>query len=827
MDVDPPKNKGLFAQCSFVIVRSATLPTESAMQLASELRLHNGEAIFDDYPENSLDINGVTHIVSDTFDFPDYHACFDAFIPVIKPTWVLHSLAKNRLLNPRQYSPDPRYFMSDVVACVADLPEGDSDAIAGGILAMGGLFSTKLTNQVTHIIALTIESESCIRARERNLPVKIVLPHWVDDCLKLGRKIDDQPYLLPDPDILKPSNNKAPAAKRKTQVEGAVHPDPSQDDPQAITAPRQLKKVFKKKTVMLWKDLRISPYLQNILEGIITTSGGQMTDNVLKADMFICKYRSDEEYRIASRAGKDVGNLAWLYYLIQTDEWTSPTRRLLHYPLPKDGLPGFEGLKISLSNYSGDARTYLENLINATGAECTKTLKQDNTHLITAHVLSEKCAAAKDWGIHIINHLWLEESYTQWKMQSITDNRYTHFPKRTNLGEVVGHTQLDRTVLEKCFFPQEDVEMTDAADTRPMQQVNNNAVSAKKSSRTHEPEEATHDRNEKLRTPAPSRLIATGKENITPSTTHSRKSKDVASARLHEMTPDMMLYEKERKRVGGVIYGGRRKTDEDRIELGRKRSVDEASDEMTVEIEAKKVKRGSSSPAMHLVVSGYEKWVGHAKIEDNDKKQLRNLGITCTTEPSRATHLAAPRIVRTMKFVTALAYAPMVISTDYIDACLEANEQLDPKEFRLQDKENEQKLGVSLKLSRERAQKNQGQLLQGRIIYCLENIRGGFDTFKAIVGANGGECRTWRGRKGTTVPSGRADSEASTDTDANNEVYLLSNDDDRKENKSLWTRFKEMAEGSRKVPRIVTADWLLETAMSQLLLPTKQYELAA
>ncbi len=180
-----------------------------------------------------------------------------------------------------------------------------------------------------------------------------------------------------------------------------------------------------------------------------------------------------------------------------------------------------------------------------------------------------------------------------------------------------------------------------------------------------------------------------------------------------------------------------------------------------------------------------------------------------------------------MKFVTALAYAPIVISTDYIDACLEANELLDPMEFRLQDKENEQKLGVSLKLSRERAQKNHGQLLQGRIIYCLENIRGGVDTFKTIVEANGGECRTWRGRKGTTVPSGRADSEASTDIDANNEVYLLSNDDDRKENKSLWTRFKEMAEGSRKVPRIVTADWILETAMSQLLLPTKQYELAA
>ncbi len=85
----------------------------------------------------------------------------------------------------------------------------------------------------------------------------------------------------------------------------------------------------------------------------------------------------------------------------------------------------------------------------------------------------------------------------------------------------------------------------------------------------------------------------------------------------------MMLYEKERKRVGGVVYGGRRKTDEDRIEVGRKRSVDEASDhEMTDENESKKVKRGNFSPAMHLVVSGYEKWVGHAKIEDNDKVSI-------------------------------------------------------------------------------------------------------------------------------------------------------------------------------------------------------------
>lgn len=592
--------------------------------MASELRLHDGEVIIDGYPENKLDLNGITHVIATTYDFPDYNACCDALLPVVKPSWVLHSLARNKLGNPRQYSPDPRYFMSDVVACVSDLPEGDSDAIAGGILAMGGLFSTKLTSQITHIIALTMDSEACMSAQKRHLDVKIVLPHWVDDCLKLGRKIDEQPYLLPDPEILKPPSEKAPLAKRKTQVEGAVDPDPSQQSGE-VAMPRKLEKVFNKKTVMLSKDLGISTYLRDILEAIVKNSGGKITTTVTKADMYICKYREGQEYKTASRTGKDVGNLAWLYYLIQTDEWTSPLRRLLHYPIAREGLPGFPGFKISLSNYSGEARTYLENLINATGAECTKTLKQDNTHLITAHDLSEKCAAAKDWGIHIVNHLWLEESYAQWKMQSITDNRYTHFPKRTNLGDVVGHTQLDRNILENCFFTS-DVEMTDAPDLTPMQKVNANIVSAKQTKRVLSGKTATADHSDGLKTPAPAKFVATGKENITPSTAHSRKSKEVASARLHEMTPDILLYEKERKRVGGVVYGGRRKTDEDRV-VSRKRSVDEAEDhDMEEETETKRTKRGNAPPSMHLVVSGYKKWTGHARVEDNDKVSNPNPG---------------------------------------------------------------------------------------------------------------------------------------------------------------------------------------------------------
>jgi hypothetical protein len=191
-----------------------------------------------------------------------------------------------------------------------------------------------------------------------------------------------------------------------------------------------------------------------------------------------------------------------------------------------------------------------------------------------------------------------------------------------------------------------------------------------------------------------------------------------------------------------------------------------------------------------------------------------------TTDASKATHLAAPHIVRTQKFVTALAYAPMVLSTNFIDSCLEADKLLNPEDFLLDDKDNEKKLGVSLKLSRERAKENQNNLLQGLSIYCVESIHGGFETFKAIVEANGGRCMLWRNRKNTIIPSTRAESEASTDTD-DSIAYLLS--DTKKENKSLWGRFKEMAQNSRKTPCIISPDWLLESAMSQELLPTLPY----
>ena len=98
-------------------------------------------------------------------------------IPVAKPEWVDACVARGRLANSRQYSPDPRLFFSGVVVCCADIPEGDKDAIIGGVLAMGGLYTGLVSKLVTHIVALTLEADQC-QVATRRLDCKIVLPHW-------------------------------------------------------------------------------------------------------------------------------------------------------------------------------------------------------------------------------------------------------------------------------------------------------------------------------------------------------------------------------------------------------------------------------------------------------------------------------------------------------------------------------------------------------------------------------------------------------------------------------------------------------------------------
>lgn len=523
-------------------------------------------------------------------------------------------MVKNRLAQARQHSPDPALIFQDVVITFGDLPQGDKDAIIAGVMAMGGMYSSLLTRMVTHIVTLTTDSGKIEYVMTHGLPTQIVLPHWFDDCLKLGKRIGEGPYRFPDPKILGVGSFAAQKGSQSPDIEGAVTARP--DFPSAITpgSERTPFNAFQGKSICVCEDLQVHDELRKIIGELAGYAGGTITDDINHCDIFIGQYRDGPGYIMASRRREVfVGNLTWFYHIIVRKRWSNPVNKLLHYPIPRNGLKEFKNTKICLSNYTGDARLYLENVIEAAGGEFTKTLKQENTHLITAHKKSEKCDAAQEWNIHTINHLWLEESYAKGNEQSLTHSRYTHFPSNTNLSEIVGQTPIDLDAILAISLPKEDI-------------YEDEAIQDEIDTNEHHTSEANGNGEEKD-VPNSTNVLTNGdmNANVTPKTSRfasedrpstARASKTKAKAELEKAMEDVAEFNKEQKRKGGVLRGRKRGNEEaDAVENT------EVSDNVRL---GKKQKTNGHftdhNPILYrMLVTGDDRWANKSKKEADDK----------------------------------------------------------------------------------------------------------------------------------------------------------------------------------------------------------------
>lgn len=195
--------------------------------------------------------------------------------------------------------------------------------------------------------------------------------------------------------------------------------------------------------------------------------------------------------------------------------------------------------------------------------------------------------------------------------------------------------------------------------------------------------------------------------------------------------------------------------------------------------------------------------------------RLREMGILIVPDFASCTHLASPHILRTQKFICALAHAPVVLSTDFVNDCLSQNKRLEPENYLLQDTESEKRMGYKLSDSLARAKSNKGQLLRGYTIYCTENIHGGFETYKSIVEVNGGKCLMYRARAGATATlrAGLDEENDGSEAGTPGHVYLISGTTPGEA--KLWPKFRQMIEGLGKNSLVVRHDWVLDLALSQ------------
>lgn len=195
--------------------------------------------------------------------------------------------------------------------------------------------------------------------------------------------------------------------------------------------------------------------------------------------------------------------------------------------------------------------------------------------------------------------------------------------------------------------------------------------------------------------------------------------------------------------------------------------------------------------------------------------RLREMGILIVPDVATCTHLASPHILRTQKFICALAHAPVILSTTFVNDCLIKNKRLEPEDYLLQDTEGERRMGFKLRDSLGRAKGNKGRLLQGYSIFCTESIHGGFETYRSIAEVNGAKCLLYRARAGSTATlrAGLDEETGSPEPGTPGYVYLISGT--TPEEAKLWPKFRQMIEGMGKSPLVVRHDWILDLALSQ------------
>ncbi|KDQ26961.1 hypothetical protein PLEOSDRAFT_168763 [Pleurotus ostreatus PC15] len=434
----------------------------------------------------SIEDNSLTHVITNSPHFDGAHKVRQG-AAIVADKWVDRCMQQGKLQPTSIYSPDPAMLFSGVVATSTGISATDVEVLAAGITALGGQWRTALTRDITHIFAVpgvgvASDDDACVpepntskyhmakHAQVQELSMKILLPHWFDDAVRLGTgSLPTEEYEWPEPKILKPSHTKdtglqitkdtkkmerTPASKRALIRSQLWTPDAS------TPMPKPSKNIWGSRRVLLSYTIGLSPERQLTLESTIERAGGvvvrkpesqmdldedeEETILVDEADVLITRYRAGKAYFKALTSHKIIGSLSWLFHVHSSAILSPPTDQLLHYPLPRRGIDGFSSHEISITNYTGEAREYIKKLIETMGATFTPSMTSRNTVLIAAFISGTKTAKAQSWSIPIVNHTWLEDCFVRWRHLTVGLEKYIVFPPNVDFAKMLCERSLGK-----------------------------------------------------------------------------------------------------------------------------------------------------------------------------------------------------------------------------------------------------------------------------------------------------------------------------------------------------------------------------------------------
>ncbi|KAF8627919.1 hypothetical protein AX15_004169 [Amanita polypyramis BW_CC] len=124
-------------------------------------------------------------------------------------------------------------------------------------------------------------------------------------------------------------------------------------------------------------------------------------------------------------------------------------------------------------------------------------------------------------------------------------------------------------------------------------------------------------------------------------------------------------------------------------------------------------------------------------LSDDVIKALVKLGIKMTSHATECTHLIAPKIVRTEKFLCAIASAPFVLTEEWAIRSAAAKKLLPEKSFLLQDEEGEGRFSFKLRDAIERAKRR--KIFAGKTFYVTPRVQTSLQLLRNVITSCGGQ----------------------------------------------------------------------------------------
>ncbi|KAJ3055924.1 hypothetical protein HK097_008733 [Rhizophlyctis rosea] len=655
---------------------------------------------------------------------------------------------------------DARKFLSGFVVCTSQIPTGDREAIFGGVEACGGQWQTELKNDVTHLITLKPTGAMYEEAMRRGIAV--LLPHYFDDCFRLGRKCREHMYSFPDPKILSLNPNDLISSKLTAGSLRRSSPN-FEADPQFL----------RQHVFFLGDDLPISPSDKQLAVKQLESCGAKVAKRLSKdVTCAVLGKRAGTTYYQAETKNIVVGSIRWLRDILKSRDFTSPKLHALHYPAPANPAPGMETLVIALTNYVSPAREDIEEMVLQLGAKFSRSMSQENTHLICCLPVGEKYARATQWNLHIVNHLWIEECYIRWSRQSEAKPHYVHFPP--GLGDIVGDVSLPWEEVNKWVAaaysdaghqevsapPPRSTNIiaeqptaaheTEAGPLKPCS--SSKPAMSKKSGTVAESSPAALDEvTAAAVVVANPHIPATGVGKKAPaSTAKSRRSSPPAIPPTETSSPQVETSTSSASKAKPKKPRGRPRTDASEAKVATKRPRESSDNEVGP---VKTVKQGNeveivvddqgpsarkkrkvaapttpSSPKI-LLFTGL-------KLTPADNKGIGSLRGQIATQVRDCTHLIAEKVARTEKFLAALSLGKHIVHKKWLDASVAAGEWQDEQSFPLVDEEMEGRFEFSLSESIARARRK--KVLEEYTVYATPLVSPDGDIMARIVEAAGG-----------------------------------------------------------------------------------------